>query len=200
MTSEWWNDDDTLLAAVTRAIREAEDVPPSIVEAGKMAFAWHNIDAELAALTYDSSRDVLAGASTRSATEPAELRCLKFDASELSIELEIIGDVLHGQLVPAQPGEVGRADRLDQAGRFLTGTARVARRSASTERRTSSPPVDQLLTDTRRTTGKQGPTAPNASQSNEPAHVAAQARSQRHERMARPQGLGTKWSTFCPRS
>jgi len=106
VTSEWWNDDVTLLAAVTRAIREAEDVPPSFVEAGKMAFAWHNIDAELAALTYDSSRDVLAGASTRSATEPAELRCLKFDASELSIELEIIGDVLHGQLVPAQPGEV----------------------------------------------------------------------------------------------
>jgi hypothetical protein len=37
VTSEWWNDDDTLLAALTRAIREAEDVPPSFVEAGKIA-------------------------------------------------------------------------------------------------------------------------------------------------------------------
>jgi hypothetical protein len=106
VTGEWWNDDDALLAAVRDAIREAEDVPPDFVEAGRTAFAWHNIDAELAALTYDSLQDALADAEARSATEPAELRCLIFDASELSIELEIIGDTLRGQLGPPQPGDV----------------------------------------------------------------------------------------------
>ena len=106
MTGEWWNDDDALLAAVRDAIREAEDVPPDFVEAGRTAFAWHNIHAELAALTYDSLQDALADAETRSATEPAEPRCLIFDASELSIELEIIGDMLRGQLGPPQPGDV----------------------------------------------------------------------------------------------
>ena len=63
MTGAWWEDDDALLAAVKRAIREAEDVPPEFVEAAKTSFAWHNIDAELAALTYDSSADALAGAT-----------------------------------------------------------------------------------------------------------------------------------------
>ena len=58
--------DDALLAAVRDAIREAEDVPPDFVEACRTAFAWHNIDAELAALTYDSLQDALADAETRS--------------------------------------------------------------------------------------------------------------------------------------
>src|SRR5947208_3219487 len=104
MTGEWFNDDDSLLAALKGAVLEADDVPPSFVEAAKASFAWHNIDAELAALTYDSSRDMLAGAATRSTSEPAQLRCLTFDASQLSIELEILGDTLHGQLVPPQRG------------------------------------------------------------------------------------------------
>ena len=38
-----------------RRCAPAEAVPPEFVEAGKNAFAWHNIDAELAQLTYDSS-------------------------------------------------------------------------------------------------------------------------------------------------
>ena len=59
MTSPWWVDDDELLGELHRAF---EPVPASFIEAGKMAFTWRSIDAELAALTYDSSRD-LAGAA-----------------------------------------------------------------------------------------------------------------------------------------
>ena len=102
MTSEWLNDDDALLTAVKHALRDAQDVPDTFIEAGKISYAWHNIDAELAALTYDSSEDLLAGASTRA--EPAALRTLTFEARNLTIELEFISDVLHGQVVPPQTG------------------------------------------------------------------------------------------------
>jgi hypothetical protein len=104
VTSAWSSDDDALLTAVKEALQEATDVPASFIEAGVSSYAWHNIDAELAALTYDSSRDLLAGASTRA--EPAELRCMTFDANHLTIELEIIADALHGQVVPPQRGTI----------------------------------------------------------------------------------------------
>jgi hypothetical protein len=110
VTNAWLSDDDALLTAVKEALHEQSDVPASFVDAGVASYAWHNIDAELAALTYDSSRDMLAGASTRA--EPAELRNLTFDANHLTIELEIISDTLHGQVIPPQRGtvEVRRED------------------------------------------------------------------------------------------
>ncbi len=104
MTGAWWDDDDQLLSSVKTALAAADEVPKRFVEIGKASFTWRDIDAELAALTYDSAKDALAGAGTRA--EPAALRCLTFDASQLTIELEIIGDALHGQLVPPQPGSV----------------------------------------------------------------------------------------------
>lgn len=104
MTGAWWDDDDTLLSAVRVALAAKDEVPDSFVQMGKASFAWYDIDAELAALSYDSAQDALAGASTRA--EPSTSRYLTFDASRLSIELEIVGEVLHGQLVPAQPGEI----------------------------------------------------------------------------------------------
>ncbi|MBO0838458.1 MAG: hypothetical protein J2P28_23485 [Actinobacteria bacterium] len=104
MTGAWWDDDDQLLSAVKTALAAADEVPRRFVEIGKASFAWRDIDAELAALTYDSADDALAGAGTRA--EPASLRCLTFDASQLTIEIEVIGEALHGQLVPPQPGEV----------------------------------------------------------------------------------------------
>jgi hypothetical protein len=101
VAEDWWSDDDTLMDAVRTAL---EPVPERFVVAARAAFAWHNIDAELAALTYDSAQDALAGAGTRA--EPASLRSLTFDAENVTIELEIIDDVLHGQLVPARAGRV----------------------------------------------------------------------------------------------
>ena len=40
--------DDALLAALREALAARDAVPASFVEAGKSAYAWHNIDAELA--------------------------------------------------------------------------------------------------------------------------------------------------------
>ena len=53
---EGW-DDEQLLAALGEAVKAREAVPEWFVETGKNAYAWHNIDAELAQLTYDSRVD-----------------------------------------------------------------------------------------------------------------------------------------------
>ena len=103
MTRAWLEDDDQLLSALKVAL-DGDDVPLRFVETAKATFTWRDIDAELAALTYDSARDELAGAATRA--EPSAARYLTFDATDLAIELEIVGDALHGQVVPPQAGEV----------------------------------------------------------------------------------------------
>ncbi len=101
--SDGWNDDE-LFAALREAMRARQAVPPEFVEAGKSAFAWHNIDAELAQLTYDSGRDTLYDPSLRA--EAASIRALTFTSAHLAIELEISEDSLLGQIIPAQRGTV----------------------------------------------------------------------------------------------
>jgi hypothetical protein len=95
-------DDDELLAALGEAIQAREEVPEWFVETGKNAYAWHNIDAELARLTYDSSRDRDAVAMVRS--EAASIRALTFTSAQLSIELEVTGGSLVGQIIPPRAG------------------------------------------------------------------------------------------------
>ncbi len=96
------HDDEELLAALGEAIRAREAVPGWFVETGKNAYAWHNIDADLAQLTYDSSRDREAVAVVRS--EAASIRALTFTSARLSIELEVTGDSLVGQIIPPRAG------------------------------------------------------------------------------------------------
>ena len=96
---ESWADDDQLFAALKEALRAGQAVPPEFIEAGKSAYAWRNIDAELASLTYDSTRDLVP--SVRS--ETASIRALTFTSEHLIIELEVSGESLHGQVVPAGP-------------------------------------------------------------------------------------------------
>jgi hypothetical protein len=95
-------DDDELLAALGEAIQAREEVPEWFVETGKNAYAWHNIDAELARLTYDSSRDRDAVAVVRS--EAASIRALTFTSAQLSIELEVTAGSLVGQIIPPGAG------------------------------------------------------------------------------------------------
>ena len=84
---ESWADDDQLFATLKEALRAGRAVPPEFVEAGKSAYAWRNIDAELASLTYDSTRDLVS--SVRA--ETASIRALTFTSAHLIIELEVSG-------------------------------------------------------------------------------------------------------------
>jgi hypothetical protein len=101
--AEGW-DDETLLAALRQALRARQAVAPEFVEAGKNAFAWHNIDAELAQLTFDSTRDAAHAPGMRA--EAASIRALTFTSARLTIELEVTQDSLLGQIVPGQAGTV----------------------------------------------------------------------------------------------
>jgi hypothetical protein len=97
-------DDEQLLAALRQAVLARQAVPPEFVGAGKSAFAWHNIDAELAQLTYDSSRDSQYELSLRA--EAASIRALTFTSAHLTIELEVTQDSLVGQIIPAQSATI----------------------------------------------------------------------------------------------
>lgn len=92
--------DEALFAALQQAIRTRQAVPPEFVEAAKSAFAWRNIDAELAQLTYDSTQAPAAAAPMRA--EAASIRALTFTSPRLTVELEVTEDSLLGQIVPAQ--------------------------------------------------------------------------------------------------
>ena len=100
MRNGW--DDERLLAALGEAIKAREDVPSWFIETGKNAFAWHNIDAELAQLTYDSNEDQHEPAVMRS--ETASVRSLTFTSAHLTVELEVAGNALLGQIIPPRAG------------------------------------------------------------------------------------------------
>ncbi len=93
--------DDELLAALRDALAERQRVPAEFTEAARSAFAWHNIDAELAQLTYDSVRDADVAPATRA--EAASIRALTFTSARLTIELDVAEDSLVGQVVPLSP-------------------------------------------------------------------------------------------------
>ncbi len=97
------DDADDFLAKLQEALEEPSHVPHSVVQAGYGAFAWRNIDAELAELAYDSF-DHLAEAGVRS--QAAELRSLTFVSASLTVELELEEDRWMGQLVPPQPATI----------------------------------------------------------------------------------------------
>jgi len=98
-----WGDEE-LMEALKEALDSAQSVPPEFIEAGRNAFAWHNIDAEIAQLTYDSAghRDLAAVARS----EMASIRALTFTSAQLTIDLEVGEDSLLGQVIPARQGTI----------------------------------------------------------------------------------------------
>jgi len=130
MSQQWWMDDDQLLAALREALRYERNVPAEFTAMGKGTFAWRDIDAELATLSYDSACEGAGSGLAGLRSESASLRYLTFTSGELTLEIEATQDALHGQLVlPAEmagpgqvqartaDGEVVTAD-IDQVGGF----------------------------------------------------------------------------------
>ncbi|MDR2988268.1 MAG: hypothetical protein LBV34_25870 [Nocardiopsaceae bacterium] len=95
--------EEDLLEMLREAIGAREAVPARLVATAKGSFAWHNIDAELAQLTYDSVVD-FEPAAVRS--ETASIRALTFTSEELYLELEVTGNSLIGQVMPPLAGHV----------------------------------------------------------------------------------------------
>ena len=100
MLDSW--DDDQLLAALGDAVRAGQAVPDGFVAMGRGAYAWHQIDAELAQLTYDSRTELTAAVRS----ETASIRALTLTSAHLSMELEVTEDCLLGQVIPPRAGTI----------------------------------------------------------------------------------------------
>jgi hypothetical protein len=126
-------DDDEMLDLVRSAMAEAT-VPDAVLTAARAAFELRTLDAELAALIYDSRTDEHLLAGTRAAEAP---RVLVFRTGEATLEVEFADGRLLGQIDPAAGGTVslvspqGRLEaEVDDSGCFsiagdFTGMIRV---------------------------------------------------------------------------
>jgi hypothetical protein len=102
--------EDNLDAALESELRRAgelfDPVPAELVRDAVAAFEWRTLDAELAALVFDSlaERDLMV---VRGSAQP---RLFAFEAHGLTIELEVTGVAparrFVGQLAPAAHSEV----------------------------------------------------------------------------------------------
>ena len=115
--------DEHLLEVLRDAMKARQAVPAHFVETAKNAYAWHNIDAELAQLTYDSQAETKEPAFVRS--EAASIRALTFTSARLSLELEVGENSLIGQVIPPQAGTLEThtkagltTSRVDESGYF----------------------------------------------------------------------------------
>ena len=104
MLESW--DDEQLLAALRESMRARQAVPDEFVEMGKSAYTWHNIDAELAQLTYDSGREQDRDVAASVRSETASIRALTFTSAHLSLELEVTESSLLGQIIPPRAGTI----------------------------------------------------------------------------------------------
>lgn len=96
--------DDQLLALVADALDKSDPVPDVVLEAAKASFTWRTIDAELAALVFDSAAEELVG--VRSADTS---RQMTFRSPGVEIELVVVSETsrrIIGQLVPPQAAEI----------------------------------------------------------------------------------------------
>lgn len=121
-----WDDDDSLLEDLGAALRGVAPASAAMLAAGEAAYAWRTVDAELAALSYDSHLDgelALRGGAVRAGLPT---RSLVFEGRAFSVDIEITPETLLGQLLPpvlgqvvviTAEGEAGRAE-VDERGRF----------------------------------------------------------------------------------
>lgn len=111
-----WDDDDELLEDIRRALA-ASRVDESIMNAGRGAFAWRTVDADLriAGLVHDSY-DL---AAVRGPSD-GSIRLLHFASGDLAVDVELSPSGIEGQLIPPRPG---RVTLLTPRGPALTTTA-----------------------------------------------------------------------------
>jgi hypothetical protein len=101
--SPGWTDDE-LLQELRAALQE-EPVAESVIRAAQAAYTWRTVDAELELLSLDTSDELTAGALVRG-DGPGGQRTFAFRGERLSVEIEIDGAGIVGQLTPPQPGQV----------------------------------------------------------------------------------------------
>jgi hypothetical protein len=121
--------DDQLTDELRRLASRLDPVPPELLDAAAGAFAWRDIDAELAELVFDSLFDTDEATLVRGAPER---RLVSFTGGGLTIDVEVTSAgpqrTVMGQIVPPQRGVVDIRRRqetvsieADELGRFRSG-------------------------------------------------------------------------------
>lgn len=99
--------DDALLAELSAAAAVHDAVPPVVLDAAKATLTWRTIEAELAALAFDSSVDESL-VLVRGPESDEQL--LTFETEQLAVDLQVSkrgdGRRLVGQIAPAGVAEI----------------------------------------------------------------------------------------------
>lgn len=102
--------DEQLLGRLAEALDAADRMPAGVAEAARATFTWRTIDAELAALVFDSASEELVGVrSAEAESSTAAARQMTFRTPGVEIELIVVSETsrrLVGQLVPPQAAEI----------------------------------------------------------------------------------------------
>ncbi|MFE9448112.1 hypothetical protein [Streptomyces sp. NPDC006739] len=102
-----------------------DPVPADLLQLALESYVFHDLDARIAELTFDSLTDALP---VRGMADPP--RMLTFRAGELTVDVEVTGEGLLGQVLPPQPARIeilggSRATlpvAADTLGRFTSDT------------------------------------------------------------------------------
>ena len=121
--------DDELAEELRRLAARLDPVPPELLTAAAGAFAWRDIDAQLAELVFDSLLDVDDATQVRGSPER---RLVSFTGGGVTLDIEVTttgpARTIMGQIVPPQRGavDVRRQQETitieaDELGRFRSG-------------------------------------------------------------------------------
>jgi hypothetical protein len=113
--------EEVLEEELRQAATVLDPVPEALRQLAVEAYALHDLDARVAELTFDS---LLHALPVRGATDPP--RMLTFQAGGLTVDVEVSGDGLMGQVMPPQPARIevlsgpgaGAGLTADALGRF----------------------------------------------------------------------------------
>jgi hypothetical protein len=89
--------DDELFDELRVTVQAFDGVPARLAEQARAAFAWRTIDQELAELQFDS----LVGSDLVVRSTSTAVAHLSFVMVDTSIEVDLSGDAIDGQVVPA---------------------------------------------------------------------------------------------------
>ncbi|WP_329344508.1 hypothetical protein OG866_38945 [Streptomyces sp. NBC_00663] len=117
-------DADLLEEELRRAAGILDPVPAQLRQIAVEAYALHDLDSRIAELTFDSVVDAIP---VRGATDVA--RMLTFRAGEVTVDVEVTGEGLLGQVLPPQEAlievlsgpQAGAPLTTDDMGRFTYG-------------------------------------------------------------------------------
>jgi hypothetical protein len=92
-------DDEGLMAELAEALEQVAEIPPNRRLAARGSYTWRTVDEELLALTHDSLE--LADAAVRG---DSSARTLGFEGDGLSLQLELDGERVFGQVLSTGGG------------------------------------------------------------------------------------------------